>query len=956
MALPCLKLVTILALLAVYTSLAQEDPPWISLEYTMDEELDPGTAVGNVGQDSGLLGDDTTGASSAQFNFLPHDDNYQRLFEIEENSGLLKIAEKVDRDTLCEAIDVCDLVLDVGVLGPDREFDIVKVTIHIRDLNDNAPTFIPKDTLELIVPESSLPGMTFAIHKAKDPDSGSFAIQDYQFESTSSKFNLTVVKNNDGEVTQLKLILLERLDREDEVGYTLQITAIDGGNPPLSGTLAIRVIVQDTNDNSPIFENDDYETTIKEDFPVNATIIQVRAKDSDVGLNGQIVYGFDPETQGANGDIFAIKNTTGEVHLVRPLNYRNDKKSYRLTVVARDRGENSFPASARVTINVEDVNNHGPRIRVNALTDSGKVEVPENSQVGTFVAHVDIEDPDEGINGEFTCVLTDPRFELEQLYKTIFKIRTKAIFDRETLSEYVIFIECEDHGTPPLRSTEEIPVTVTDTNDHSPVFVKTPYITSIRENNTLGLPLFGVNAADGDTGDNARITYKIFKDNLNLLTIDPNTGIITAVGKFDYEKTHSYECQVVAVDNGNPAQSATASLVITVLDVNDEAPQFTQKTFDFATFENQAVGTEIGSVSATDIDTAPNNEIRYAIDPVFGEADTFSIDPYTGVIQTTKVLDREFMNLYPLVVTASNPGQDGLSSTVSVSIHVADVNDNAPMITFPTPNNNSVQLPISAKAGFIFAKVHAEDPDFGDNSKLSYLMAKGNDEGIFDIDENTGILSVNIPAKSAEKESYNIIVTVADHGEPPKMATVEVNIVVNKSAIFAMDGEQVDKSGSGLNQNQTILIALSLVTLVLVIILVAAIVFVKRSGTKTQKQMAADPRIHAHFNEKMQPLNTSAGSDRDDDSSVEQNVPMRTSSFSTHHQYPPPHLQAGGPNGGPLQEVRFNLPADLSRSAADDDNQLQVTVSFILLSFQSSNKTHGEKVSTEIYVSDEVKR
>ena len=209
------------------------------------------------------------------------------------------------------------------------------------------------------------------------------------------------------------------------------------------------------------------------------------------------MYGFDPETQGANGDIFAIKNTTGEVHLVRPLNYRNDKKSYRLTVVARDRGENSFPASARVTINVEDVNNHGPRIRVNALTDSGKVEVPENSQVGTFVAHVDIEDPDEGINGEFTCVLTDPRFELEQLYKTIFKIRTKAIFDRETLSEYVIFIECEDHGTPPLRSTEEIPVTVTDTNDHSPVFVKTPYITSIRENNTLGLPLFGVNATDG---------------------------------------------------------------------------------------------------------------------------------------------------------------------------------------------------------------------------------------------------------------------------------------------------------------------------------------------------------------------------------------------------------------------------------------------------------------------------
>ena len=93
--------------------------------------------------------------------------------------------------------------------------------------------------------------MTFAIQKAKDPDSGLFAIQKYEFESSSPKFNLSIVKNSDGEVTQLNLVLLERLDREDEVGYSLQITAIDGGNPPLSGTLGINVIVQDTNDNSP---------------------------------------------------------------------------------------------------------------------------------------------------------------------------------------------------------------------------------------------------------------------------------------------------------------------------------------------------------------------------------------------------------------------------------------------------------------------------------------------------------------------------------------------------------------------------------------------------------------------------------------------------------------------------------------------------------------------------------
>ena len=118
--------------------------------------------------------------------------------------------------------------------------------------------------------------------------------------------------------------------------------------------------------------------------------------------------------------------------------------------------------------------------------------------------------------------------------------------------------------------------------------------------------------------------------------------------------------------------------------------------------------------------------------------------------------------------------------------------------------------------------------------------------------------------------------------------------------------------------------------MVLVIILIAAIVFVKRSGTKTEKQMAADPRIQVHLNEKMQPLNASMGSDRDDDSSVEQNVPTRTSSFAGRHQYPPMH-QACGTTGGPMQEVRFNLPADLNSSAMDEDSQLQVVLFVLLL-------------------------
>ncbi len=928
---------------------AQESPPWISLEYTMDEELDPGTSVGNLAEDSGLLatpqGDDAP-TSSLQFNFLQQDNQFQDLFELEERSGLLKTARRVDRDAICTNADKCDLVLDVGVVGQDREsFDIVKVTIHVRDLNDNAPQWsqVEEDApLRIVVPENSNPGMTFSIPKARDSDAGAFAIQRYRFEADAAaraKFNLSVTHAADGSVERLSVVLLQRLDREDEGTYSLQVTAVDGGAPPLSGTLAIQVVVHDTNDNSPVFERPTYEATIAEDFPVNMTILQVLAQDADSGLNGQIVYSFDPDNA---ADEFGINEDTGEIYPTQELDYRTDKNSYRLTVVARDRGENSVPATATVTIHVLDVNNHAPRIRVNALTSSGEVEAPENAPLGTFVAHVDIEDPDEGANGEFTCVLPDPGFELERLYTTIYKIRTSSVFDREKQALYVVRIECEDHGSPPLRSTKQVPITITDANDHDPVFSKPEYLASVQENNAVNAPVIRVNATDKDSGENARITYELQGDEMNLLKIDPDSGVITTRGRFDYEASHTYECEIVAKDNGRPARSATATLVVTVMDVNDEAPHFTQETFDFATFENQPIGTEIGSVSATDTDTAPNNEIRFYIDPVFGSADTFSIDQYTGLIKTTKVLDREFKTLYEFVVVASNPGYDSLSSSASVSVHVADVNDNAPMITFPHPGNNSLQVPISAKKGFIFAKIHAEDPDVGQNSQLSFMMAKGNDEGVFDIDEGTGILSVLVPAREAAKETYHLMVTVADHGQPPKTAMVEVNVLINHTAVILPGAEHQGHFGTGLNQNQTILIALSLVTLVLVVILIVAIICVKRSGIKAQKQresqdqemvgVSLDSR-HAQLSEKMQPLNAygGGGSDRDDDSnsSVDHGAAPHVGLTGRAHPQPPPppHYPAPTP---PMQEMRYAQPPgqhDLNSSLSlpDDERHLQVS-------------------------------
>ena len=472
--------------------------------------------------------------------------------------------------------------------------------------------------------------------------------------------------------------------------------------------------------------------------------------------------------------------------------------------------------------------------------------MPENSEPGTFVAHVSVKDLDSSAtgNGQLTCRLSDGPgdgpFNLEQIFQGVFQITTTQVLDRESQFEYLVNLECQDYGQPPLISNSEFVVTVLDENDHPPVFTRELYTLEIEENNSINSPLMSVEATDSDTGDNSKIIYTIGSaDVLPFLNVVPDSGEIFGNLPFDYEKVHMLQFPVIAKDSGDPSYSATASVVINVRDTNDEIPTFPLPSYDFATFENQAPGTEIGVVQAEDKDTEqPFKVVEYSF---VQDTPVFQIEPHTGKISSLRMLDREALvdSTYHLVVMAANPGYASMSSTVMVKVHVADVNDNAPTIVFPSPYNKTIQVPFMAPSGHVFSRILAEDADSGENARLHYSIAKGNTNDLFDIDHNSGALSATRRVRSEYVGTHGLLILVKDHGQPQKSATAHVNLIVDQAVVFigaaALDEEEKKEEGGGLQTHQTILISLGIITVLLVAALITAIVCVKRRQYKAHE-------------------------------------------------------------------------------------------------------------------------
>ena len=569
------------------------------------------------------------------------------------------------------------------------------------------------------------------------------------------------------------------------------------------------------------------------------TIIQFTATDPDIGLNGQVIYKLADSTISEFGDLFGIDETTGNLFTKRTIDFE-EGTSYHLSVMALDRGANSLPTYVRILIHVMDVNNHAPEITLNALTDSGTAEVVENAAVGLFVAHISVEDADAGINGEIECTVHNDYFQLESLFDKEYKIVTTTTFDRETQDEYHINVACTDKGDPPMTSTKHIPVTILDDNDHAPEFGLPVYSAIIVENNYMGQVITQLNATDGDIDENAAVTYKaMYEKDTNFVAINPVTGIVTANTVFDYERRASYEIAVLAVDQArDDPKTATALVKITILDTNDEPPKFILQEYTFNVEENKPVNTKVGTISATDSDSEPFNSVNYKLDPSKDGFKFFALDSTTGELTTRQTLDREAKSEYHLVATTYNPPDSSISTSVNITVHVTDVNDNSPVIFFPNDKNNTVYLSNKLPKGYLVAKVNATDSDKGSNAKLNYYFSKEEKEqNLFTLDSDTGEIRVKDELTNVDHSIVRIFVTVLDNGHPPREARSQLVVTVNGSIPFVVtkpepEKESVDESEPEFSKQKWLTVGIIVGVFLLLIVIVLLIAGCRRRRVK----------------------------------------------------------------------------------------------------------------------------
>ncbi|XP_040297553.1 protocadherin gamma-B1-like isoform X20 [Bufo bufo] len=638
------------------------------IHYSIVEEMRKDSVIANIADDLGL---DIKQLSSRKLRIVSRAS--ERYFYVNIDNGNLYVKDRIDRETLCVRAASCFLTFDAVVENP---FSIVKIRVEIQDINDNAPIFFP-DIFSIETIELTSPGTRFALQSAEDPDTGSNSVKSYKL-SDNQYFTLSEDRNPDGSIF-LELVQEKPLDRETQRLHELILTAMDGGKPMRSGTASIRIIVTDVNDNFPIFTQSVYKISVNENAPINTTIIAVNSTDKDDGINGQITYSFS-KTSGNihHTEKFSIHPVTGDIKLHNKLDFELTD-NYELSVTAKDGG--GLVAHCKVLIEVIDENDNVPEIFLSSLS----TPIPEDTAVGTMIALVEVHDKDTGKNGEVECRLSENiPFNLVLSSDNYYRIVITRSMDREKVSTYNITLLVTDRGSPPLSRRRTITLEISDVNDNPPLFSKSTYIAYVPENNLLGSSIYNIQASDPDIGENAKIFYSISTSNTedlqatSYLSMNMETGVIYTQRSFDYEQHKEFKMRIIARDNGSPSLSSNITLVINIVDQNDNAPKILYPSpdsagiseFEMVPFDSEP-GSLITKVVAIDPDSGHNAWLSYNF-LQSSDSSYFFITQHTGEIRTSRIFQEKDVLNHKIVVIVKDNGDPALSSTVTLNVLIAN--------------------------------------------------------------------------------------------------------------------------------------------------------------------------------------------------------------------------------------------------------------------------------------------
>ncbi|KAG5837497.1 hypothetical protein ANANG_G00239900 [Anguilla anguilla] len=595
---------------------------------------------------------------------------------------------------------------------------LVQLDIEVQDSNDHAPQF-PEDPVTIVVPENMEPGSSVYTFQAEDRD-----------------------------------------------GTGPNSEATDSAPDPAQrrrGSVTARVFVTDENDNAPVF-GPPAAVSVMEDQPAGFVVLYVMARDADRGENGRVSYRI---RDGNAGGKFSLNPDTGSLSILKPID-REEQELYNLTVVAEDHGTPQRSATQLLSVQVIDVNDEAPRFERAEF----EAEILENQPPGTPVLTVSASDLDQGTNGAVTYGgVAETGFAIDPVTGVI--SATRAL-DREVQDRYTITVYAKDGGLPAKFAKASVRIAVRDENDNAPAFGRPYYALEVPEN-LEPVQLFTLRATDLDAGSSGEVEYRITAgDPAGDFRLDRSSGVLWTARALDRERKARYALTVVAQDRGSPPLSSSATVDVAVLDVNDNGPRFDSAGYAAEVREDAAAGSLVLQASAADEDAGPNGEVLYFLS---GEAGGASPSTRRRAASPPPRWTAKRAS-YSFCVCATDPRRRAPQRQRPVTVHVLDVNDNAPFFV-----QDPLVINVSSGGGGgtgrqVVATMRAEDKDFGANGSVFYRFAspaKG-----FAINSLTGDIQVSERHLALSQSQRTLIVEAMDQGSPAQSSLGVVLVYVKE--------------------------------------------------------------------------------------------------------------------------------------------------------------------------------
>ncbi|XP_061676359.1 neural-cadherin isoform X2 [Syngnathoides biaculeatus] len=743
--------------------------PYSVYEVSVEEDKDVGFVIITV------TANDHDEGANAKLRYQIAAGNAMGTFDVEPEVGTIFVAQPLDYEM--------EQHFELRLVASDGKWENeTLVAVRVVNRNDEAPVFSLGEYHAVVQEElTELPVFIMEV-SATDPDQDA--------DQTALRYSLHG-QGAGGEFTinerTGRIYAQRRLDREERPAWRFLVLATDEGGSGLTGFADVLLEVRDVNDNAPFFPCPALEVDgcflgqVAENSPADTSVMEMRAMDLDdanEGKNAALSYSIVKNVRNEiNLNLFSINATTGTIYTVLRSLDREAEERYLVVVEARDGG--GLAGTGTATILVLDVNDHPPIFSQRVYT----AQVTEDLEVNSEVLVVSATDGDQDENAMVTFSIVsgdeDRKFlvETDKLNRRgVIKLKKKVDFEKPQERTFNLTLKAEDAD---FFSLAYCLVEVQDSNDHAPVFLPQFYESpAMSEDVPVGTIVVQVMATDLDSGQNGRFSYSIAKesDPYNQFLVD-QSGWVVVANSLDREKISQHRVVVLASDAGNPSLTGTAIIMVTVLDVNDNGPEF-EGRYRPVVWENtpapQAVWMNASSrlLHATDCDLSSNGgPFSIRLLTLTADAANFNLTDFrngSAAITALRTFDRERQKEYRLPILMIDSGSPAMSSTSTLTVIIGDRNDHPHL---PGHANFIVYTYEGNLPPTVLGQIPS--PDLDDWSEKSYRF-EGKPSRLFSVNHSSGQLSIREGVPSG---SYQLQVRVSDPAWPDVTSTAHVEVV-----------------------------------------------------------------------------------------------------------------------------------------------------------------------------------